>query len=353
MRRASKLRELSIAVSDSATSSLTLRSLGISDGGFLSREMRRALWLRLMELNDQELSNAWRIEHCNFDESLMKQIGVIDADIARCVTQWDIHSDIDKALRSRLRRELKAILTSLVYKYGPSGFKYYQGLHEVGLLCLHVGNSTQAFYLLESLVMKFLRNFVYLPFNESLIPMTEAVLFVLQKADNDLHNKFVSSDCPAHFAVSWILTWFSHSFTDIGRLGRMFDFLISSNPPAIIYVCVSVLVYRRDILLDLPNEMPALHSTAQSLPAALSHSDVEKVLELSLKLERAVCSENELSSRFPEVLQDPECLRSAQVKPTRVARLLGRSAAAAGLAIAVGVAVALSTPNSLIKEVFK
>ena len=42
------------------------------------------------------------------------------------------------------------------------------------------------------------------------------------------------------FATPWILTWFSHNFSDFKKIQRIFDFLLSSRPITIIYLCSAV-----------------------------------------------------------------------------------------------------------------
>lgn len=51
------------------------------------------------------------------------------------------------------------------------------------------------------------------------------------------------------FAVSWILTWFSHSFKKVDVIQRIFDFLISSPPSSILYMCASIILISKEKLL--------------------------------------------------------------------------------------------------------
>jgi len=52
------------------------------------------------------------------------------------------------------------------------------------------------------------------------------------------------------FAVSWILTWFSHSFKKIQVIQRIFDFLISSPPSSILYMCAALILISKEKLLE-------------------------------------------------------------------------------------------------------
>jgi len=59
--------------------------------------------------------------------------------------------------------------------------------------------------------------------------------------------KIVYKECPVlqdileevggvSFSLGWILTWFSHSFSNISYSQRIFDFLLCSKPETIAYL---------------------------------------------------------------------------------------------------------------------
>ena len=43
-----------------------------------------------------------------------------------------------------------------------------------------------------------------------------------------------------YYALSWVLTWFSHDFERFDKVARLFDIFISSSPLMPIYVASSV-----------------------------------------------------------------------------------------------------------------
>jgi len=60
------------------------------------------------------------------------------------------------------------------------------------------------------------------------------------------------------FALPWMLTWFSHSLTEMDAILRIFDYLISSPPYSILYMCAAVLLTSRKDLLKSNDELDVI-----------------------------------------------------------------------------------------------
>jgi len=54
--------------------------------------------------------------------------------------------------------------------------------------------------------------------------------------------------------LPWILTWFAHSLNDVDYISRIYDFLLSSEPYSIIYVCAGFIIGTRELLLETVKE---------------------------------------------------------------------------------------------------
>ena len=57
------------------------------------------------------------------------------------------------------------------------------------------------------------------------------------------------------FALPWMLTWFSHSLGEMDAILRIFDYLISSPPYSILYMCAAVLLTTRHELFQKNDEL--------------------------------------------------------------------------------------------------
>lgn len=82
------------------------------------------------------------------------------------------------------------------------------------------------------------------------------------------------------FALSWILTLFSHDVDTLEPIQRMFDYLLSRNPISAIYLAVAILVAKKPQLLKMVRDMGAeamddpsvLHPLFARLPPLVADS---------------------------------------------------------------------------------
>jgi hypothetical protein len=95
------------------------------------------------------------------------------------------------------------------------------------------------------------------PHSESPL-ITSLLKRVLQAADPEIA-KFSATISPVptlpFFALSWILTLFSHDVDTLEPIQRMFDFLLSRNPISAIYLAVAIIVAKKPQMLMLVKEM--------------------------------------------------------------------------------------------------
>eukprot|EP00958_Prasinococcus_capsulatus_P003600 scaffold324_cov394-Prasinococcus_capsulatus_cf.AAC.21 len=59
-------------------------------------------------------------------------------------------------------------------------------------------------------------------------------------------------DCnvPPYYALSWVITWFSHDVHDLGSAARLFDLFLVSTPLMPLYVSAALLVSHKESLLS-------------------------------------------------------------------------------------------------------
>jgi len=86
------------------------------------------------------------------------------------------------------------------------------------------------------------------------------------------------------FAVPWLLTWFAHSLRDMDQILRIYDFLLSSPPQTIIYMCAALLIITKEELVNSTEEldMPAVHQFYQKIDIP----DVELLIATTIEMER-------------------------------------------------------------------
>lgn len=76
--------------------------------------------------------------------------------------------------------------------------------------------------------------------NFSTIKLLSLLFPLLKLTDPQLHKFIEESTVEPIFALSWILTWFSHGFDDLTIIARLFDFILASHPIIPLYFGVSV-----------------------------------------------------------------------------------------------------------------
>lgn len=58
------------------------------------------------------------------------------------------------------------------------------------------------------------------------------------QADLELYRHVSSSGAPPYFALSWLITWFSHNVPALEQISRLFDLFVASHPLMPLYVAV-------------------------------------------------------------------------------------------------------------------
>ena len=105
---------------------------------------------------------------------------------------------------------------------------------------------------------------------------------LLGTIDKDLANFLASIDgLEAHFCISQVLTWLSHT-TDVWIvITRFFDLFLSTNPLMPIYVVAAILVVKKNEILCLDRkDFSIVHGTLSKFGA--SKSDMEEYIQIAL-----------------------------------------------------------------------
>ena len=78
---------------------------------------------------------------------------------------------------------------------------------------------------------------------DSLEPILRQLMLldtILQFEDPQIHKFMTESNILPYFGLSWVITWCSHDIKDVGKVARLFDFFISSNPLMSVYLAARV-----------------------------------------------------------------------------------------------------------------
>ncbi len=115
-------------------------------------------------------------------------------------------------------------------------YSYYQGYHDIGLFFLllyfkspNLGINTfqriSEFYIKDYLNKDYENSFNF----EATLSL---LLKVIKEIDAQVYDILEEICDKPHFALSWIITWFTHNTNSITLQYRIFDYLICSHPIA-------------------------------------------------------------------------------------------------------------------------
>jgi hypothetical protein len=79
----------------------------------------------------------------------------------------------------------------------------------------------------------------------------------LERLDAELHGFLVRSEVPPYFALSWILTWFSHNFDEFPKITRLFDLFLASHPLMPLYVAIVIVLHRKSEIMKVCTRIDA------------------------------------------------------------------------------------------------
>jgi len=179
---------------------------------------------------------------------------------------------------------------------------YFQGFHDVVLVFLEVGSPSEAYHMIERLALFHLSDQLCWPFDMGLMPLLKVLFYLVQTLDLPVAQALHEADCSElHFAVPWVLTWFSHSLPHLhGQVMRLFDCLLSSHPTMILYFAAQLLLEQREQLLNTSRELPEMVLLLQNLPYA--SLDVPKWAERTWQLSKQLPPET-LMYRLPRQIK--------------------------------------------------
>jgi len=217
---------------------------------------------------------------------------------------------ISQLLKKKQRRLGDFLNLTLVQSYGDSveylkdseRLRYYQGFHDVGSIVLSTlggtslpispaltGSTTEtsspsdlelartaadsmgmtlACQVLLQMSQQHLRD----PMRADFLQLQTALKLVLMPMiaafDGEVHSHLYDCDMEPFFAISWIITWFSHDVRDTAVVKRLFDFFLVSHPMMPIYMSVAMTIHplNRIEVLSTDCDFACVHNALANLP---------------------------------------------------------------------------------------
>jgi len=94
------------------------------------------------------------------------------------------------------------------------------------------------------------------------------IMPLIAALDREVHAKLWEVDMEPFFAISWIITWFSHDIRDTDLVKRLFDCFLVSHPLMPVYMAVAMLLHpvNRMEIIHAVSEFSEVHNAITQLP---------------------------------------------------------------------------------------
>ena len=251
-----------------------IKKYSISKGGFLTNKNRKILYTKIYNITQDNYSNyiyldplkepklldGFKLEIFRKKDELTDLIQnppeskVILQDcnrskIYKMLSEYSPNNNNIEEIVKTIKKELFNYISEMA-KLNNSLYGYFQGYHDIGLY----------FYLLYYNNYQFAKS-VFQRFSEfnlkesldinpnikdsyQFLSCLEILKFVINKLDKKIQNFLneIIENGICHFAVSWILSIFTHNIDNPGIMYRILDYIIMSHPLSIYYLTSLIII---------------------------------------------------------------------------------------------------------------
>ncbi|VDO76906.1 unnamed protein product [Heligmosomoides polygyrus] len=251
-----------------------LRCFARSNGGLVTDQYRARIWpvlARHLVKTDEDDDDV------DYDTVSSVSDSTDDGEDLRSHPEWNqVELDVRRTLArfppnisDDRRTSLQDQLTPLIVRVLKTNrrFRYYQGFHDVCLTVILVCGAESAFEVCKNLAHYGpFRGYLLKTLEKSVLKELELLYVILSRADPQLERVMREVHLGTMFALSWPLTWFSHSLNHYQQIVRFFDVFLASPPLTPIYVCAAIVLKRKAAILTCDREMPMIHQLLTNMP---------------------------------------------------------------------------------------
>ncbi|KAL0491612.1 hypothetical protein AKO1_010314 [Acrasis kona] len=302
-----------------------------STRGCGNNQTRKKVWPILLHAN--ELNIELRE---NYSEH--EQYEQVEKDVDR--SMWKFTREISDDERLSKRRQLSRLVNSCLLD--DPGLHYFQGFHDVATVMLLVCGESAALPCLSRISHNHLYEAMNTKSLGEVLNVLPLIHVILSEHDPAVAKHLSEAGMDVgHYALSWVLTWFSHVIDDLDLIGRLFDFFIPNHPLMSIYASAAVVLQRRQELLSVESEFSEVFGLLNSFPETHKVVDeqwVEDIISQASRLfsthpPHKIIQKQKLLKPTSCFLQYPFPYTSQEVSTTiKISKLLWMT----GLSIGIG-----------------
>nr|ODN88645.1 hypothetical protein L203_02658 [Cryptococcus depauperatus CBS 7841] len=243
-----------------------LRKISALPGGFGGEQERRMAWGVLLGIE--------RIEKDEEEYKVHKDEDQVRLDTNRSFVTYPKNVAADN--KEKMQEDLQELIVGVLRKY-PS-LSYFQGYHDIlsvfYLTFISQGTSqkdsaewSDLKRCAEAVSLNRVRDAMGSGM-EGMMGLLCILKRVLKAADLELYS-FSAKISPVptlpFFALSWVLTLFSHDCDEVEPVQRMFDFLLARNPIFAVYLAAAILIAKKPQLFALAKQLGQEYRSDPSL----------------------------------------------------------------------------------------
>ncbi|CEG69778.1 hypothetical protein RMATCC62417_05792 [Rhizopus microsporus] len=247
-----------------------LREIG-RQSGFVSDPVRRRVWPFLLHYSERKVKREGSLNIPHKDEEQVK------LDVTRSFNAYP--KNVDDQEKEKLQGQLHRVIIHVLRSY-PS-LHYYQGFHDICSVFLLLFGEKYACQLMERVALFYLRDAMFATL-EPVMKQLTMIDSLIRLEDNELYEFIMEAGVLPYYALSWVITWYSHDLSDLEKIARLFDLILSSNPLMPVYVAAATVISKRKQVLALPCDTSTVHSFLTNLA---SDTDIDAVCEQAHVLE--------------------------------------------------------------------
>ncbi|KAL0094695.1 rab-GTPase-TBC domain-containing protein [Phycomyces blakesleeanus] len=267
MQRTHQVEQIITALSRNDISSL--RSLARQPGGYVHDTLRKLVWPILLHAH-----YGCYVDEKGSEKDLADPVQ-ITKDVERSLYYYP--QDISPMLKAHKQQELHRMIVEILWR-NPR-LKYYQGFHDICTCFLLVLGKKNAIPATENVALFFLRDAML----DSFDPVSKQLRLmssIIEYEDPELTSFLERSNIMPYYALSWILTWYSHDFEDFSKITRLFDLFVASSPLMPVYVASAITLLRRSTILRAEPDLA--HSIISHIPHDIN---IDTVIQKAVSLE--------------------------------------------------------------------
>jgi hypothetical protein len=187
----------------------------------------------------------------------------------------------DLKYQRRLKKKLAKLIVNVLNK--KPHLHYYQGFHDVCLTYMTIYGEQEALNRLEKVIDSYFSTFMQ-PTMAETQEFLDLIPIILGLHDQRVQTFLDQAEVGTIFALSWVITWFSHVIPNERDVEMIFTHLQEiDDPHLILYLCAEIVLYKKDELLHLDPEMSTVHHFLCQVPR-------KEKLPIKKLLEKAIAS---------------------------------------------------------------